>query len=394
MKRIARLYERFPVVGLVLLMILFVCVAVPLSACTIFVLVDGSRVLFFNNEDWYNPKTRIWFVPAGNGYYGCAYVGYDDGWARGGVNTEGLACDWVGGFTEKWEADPRTGVRGNPTQRLLESCSSVEEAIAFFQTHRESDFSRAKILIADRTGASVIIGANDGKLQFEKANLSRGFGYANRTLQEMLPILNKPTVANGATILRACLQKGQYATKYSNIFDLKSGDIFLYQFYERDDSVKLNLAAELKKGGHYFDMPQIRRQLAQPPLALLINMKRFFLDEFPPIPDPDPTLTDHIRNVTVDAMRGTMQQEDYSVEFWKAISPAQKDIKTDLKRYGEFVSIELVEHKNESGNQSNRYRLEFQNATLLMRYVLNEHNKVVLIQSDGAERKPGADLGE
>ena len=25
-------------------------------------------------------------------------------------------------------------------------------------------------------------------------------------------------------ILRACLQKGQYATKYFNIFDLKSGD--------------------------------------------------------------------------------------------------------------------------------------------------------------------------
>jgi hypothetical protein len=394
MKRIARLYERFPVVGLVLLMILFVCVAVPVSACTIFVLIDGSRVLFFNNEDWYNPKTRIWFVPAGNGYYGCAYVGYDDGWARGGVNTVGLACDWVGGFTEKWDADPRTGVRGNPTQRLLESCSSVEEAIGFFQTHRESDFSRAKILIADRTGASVIIGANDGKLQVEKANLSRGFGYANRTLQEMLPTLNKPTVANGAAILRACLQKGQYATKYSNVFDLKSGDIFLYQFYERDDSVKLNLAAELKKGGHYFDMPQIRRQLAQPPLPLLINMKRFFLDEFPPIPDPDPTLTNHIRTVTVDAMRGNMQQEDYSVEFWKAISPAQKDIQTDLKRYGEFVSIELVGRKNESGNQSYRYRLEFQNATLLMRYVLNENNKVVLIQSDGAERKPGADLGE
>jgi hypothetical protein len=210
----------------------------------------------------------------------------------------------------------------------------------------------------------------------------------------MLPKTPEPTIANGVTILRACMQKGQYATKYSNVFDLKSGDIYLFQFHERGDSVKFNLAVELKKGGHYYDMPQIRQQLSQAPLPLLINMKRFFLDEFPPIPDPDPNLTKHIRNINLDAISGNMQQEDYAAEFWKAISPAQKDIQTDLKRYGDFISIALVGRKSESGNQSYRYRLEFQNATLLMRYILNEQNKIALIQSDGAERKPGADLGE
>jgi hypothetical protein len=104
----------------------------PARACTIFILTDTNRVLFCNNEDWSNPNTRIWFVPAGVGYYGCVYVGYDDGWARGGLNTEGLACDWVGGFTEEWKAGPRERcVRGNPTERLLESCASVSDAIAF-----------------------------------------------------------------------------------------------------------------------------------------------------------------------------------------------------------------------------------------------------------------------
>jgi len=394
MKRNLSLLKANTLIRLIFALMLFSFFSVPIFACTIFVLTDGNRVLFFNNEDWTNPKTRIWFVPAGDGYYGCAYVGYDDGWARGGVNSEGLACDWVGGFMEKWEPDPRTCVRGNPTQRLLESCATVEEVIAFFQTHREPDFSRAKILVADRMGTSVIIGASDGILQIEKANKSRGFGYAYRTLDEMLPKASEPSIINGVSILYACLQKGQYATKYSNVFDLKSGDIYLFQFLQKGDSVKFNLSTELKKGGHYYDMPQIRRQLVQAPQPLLINMKRFFLDEFPPIHDSEPNVTKHFRTIILDAIAGKMQQEDYAAEFWRAISPSQKDMQTDLKRYGDLISIELVDRKNENYERSYRYRVEFEKVTLLLRYILDDKNKVLFMQPEGSELKPGADLGE
>jgi penicillin V acylase-like amidase (Ntn superfamily) len=71
--------------------------SLPIHACTIFVLTDTNRALFCNNEDWSETKTRIWFLPAGDGYYGAAYVGFDNGWAQGGLNTEGLAFDWVTG---------------------------------------------------------------------------------------------------------------------------------------------------------------------------------------------------------------------------------------------------------------------------------------------------------
>jgi hypothetical protein len=394
MKQHINLLERIPLVRLGFILILFAFFSIPVSACTIFILTDGNRVLFFNNEDWTNPKTRIWFVPAGEGYYGCSYVGYNDGWARGGVNTEGLACDWVGGYMEKWEPDSRTCVRGNPTQRLLESCATVEEAIAFFRTHREPDFTRAKILVADRMGTSVIIGARDGKLQVEKAIRSRGFGYANRILDEMLPKISEPSIVNGVSILQACLQKGKYATKYSNVFDLKSGDIYLFQFHQQGDTVKLNLSTELNKGGHYYDMPEIRQQLAQASLPLPMNMKRFFLDEFPTIHDPELNITNYIRATISDAISGNMHQADYTAEFWKAISPVQKDMQIDLKRYGDFVSIALVDHKIENGKRSYRYRVDFEKITMLLHYVLDEQNKVLLMQPEGSELKPGADLGE
>jgi hypothetical protein len=98
---------------------------------------------------------------------------------------------------------------------------------------------------------SAIIGAKDGQLLVEKSNQGRGFGYGARTLDRMLTSRSsEPAVTNGAEILRGCLQKGKYATKYSNIFDLRSGDIFLFPFPDRDDQVKLNLEVELQKGPH------------------------------------------------------------------------------------------------------------------------------------------------
>jgi len=40
------------------------------------------------------------------------------------------------------------------------------------------------------------------------------------------------------------------------VFDLKSGEILIFRRSETE--MKLNLAAELKKGAHYYDIPQIR----------------------------------------------------------------------------------------------------------------------------------------
>ena len=368
--------------------------AASVQACTIFVLTDATHALFCNNEDWSNPRTRIWFVPASAGCYGRVYVGYDDGWARGGLNTEGLACDWVGGFSEEWQPGPATQcVRGNPTERLLESCATVEEAIAFFQQHPESDFARAKILVADRSGVSAIIGARDGKLQIEPLNTSRGFGYGFRTLNVRLANAPPATVAVGTEILHACMQEGRYATKYSNVFDLKSGEIFLYPLSETANEVRFNLAAELRRGGHYYDLPQIHQQLAQAPQPLLLEMRRFFLDEFPPVADHEPSVTRHLRTTIEDAMQGAMRPTDYNVELWMKIAPAQKTIQADLQRYGGLTSMALVDRQAEDNRQSLLYRIDFEKAILLMRFVLDGEQRVALIHSEGAERKPGADLG-
>lgn len=80
---------------------------------------------------------------------------------------------------------------------------------------------------------------------------------------------------NAIAILRASKQEGQYATKYSIVFDLKNGEVFLYGPPHWEKPVRMNLAEELKRGGHYFDLPQIEEQRSRKPMALTRAMKKF-----------------------------------------------------------------------------------------------------------------------
>jgi hypothetical protein len=379
--------------GFALVLAVFSILCRSVHACTIFVLTDGDRVLFFNNEDWSNPKTRIWFVPAGTDHYGCVYVGFDDGVAQGGLNTQGLAYDVVAGYKEVMLPEPTLElVRGNPCQRMLETCGTVDDAIAFYRTHR-IDISGVKILVADKTGTSVILGAKDGKLQVDKVTQCRGLGYGAQTLEKMLAASAEPTVANGAKILQACLQKGEYATRYSSAFDLKSGDIFLFQFSGQKDPVKLNLVSELKKGGNYYDMPQIIEQLTHKPNGLLSNMKRFPLDGVRPIPDKEPRVTEHLRAMFLDVINGTMKAVDFTEESWKQVSPTQKDLQAYFKSLGEFAALTLVGCSNEDGQRHYRYKVEFQNATLLYHFILDEQNRHAFGSSEDLEPRSSTDAG-
>src|SRR3954449_6248991 len=110
MKKHTYISRGISLVKLALALALIRLINAPVHACTIFVLTDTNRTLFCNNEDWSNPKSRIWFVPGSDKHYGGVYVGFDDNYAQGGMNTEGLAFDWVAGYTEAWKPDPNVSL--------------------------------------------------------------------------------------------------------------------------------------------------------------------------------------------------------------------------------------------------------------------------------------------
>lgn len=358
------------------------------SACTIFVLSDARRTLFFNNEDYSNPATRIWFQPATKAYYGCAYLGFDDDWAQGGVNQHGLAFDWVATSTNKGyvPAASLQTPQGNPAERMLESCKTVPEAIAFYHRYAEPSFAASTMLIADKTGASVIIRAKNGQLQYELSHQSRGFGYGDEALKKMLRPALPSTLESGLPILRACRQEGQYATKYASVYDLRSGDIYLTSLAGKEESVQLNLAAELKKGGHFYDLPRLPQQLAQPSVPLLPDMKRYLAEGYEPLPADEPAVTALVTKVLKEARAGALQPENFTPTFWQMIGPAQKQMQPELEKLGDLLTIKLIERKQNSW----LYLEDFQKATVLQRIELDAANRIALLKSEAAELKIGA----
>jgi hypothetical protein len=254
--------------------------AIPSArACTIFTISDGERIVCCQNEDFSNPRTRIWFVPGSGTRHGCVYLGFDDGWGQNALNDKGLAYGWVAGFKEEWprQSEMKT-VDGNPCQRMLESCTTVEEAVAFFERHWEESFSYGRLLVADRTGKSVILRANDGKLHAPIVARSQGmghrFGMRGDEATPMLAKISKATLADAARLLEFTRQEGVNATKYSVVFDLKSCGIWLYRFPKQTEPVRFDLRQELDKGPHYYDIPELREQQKQALRPLTVEMKK------------------------------------------------------------------------------------------------------------------------
>lgn len=377
MKKSITLLQRFRSSQISLALFLFFGFVISSSACTIFVLTDENNTLFFNNEDYSNPNTRIWFQSGGEGYYGAAYVGFDNGWGQGGVNTEGLAYDWFAGGKVDYVPDTNLVLaKQNACQRMLETCATVDEAIDFFKTYLEIGFSEATILIADKSGASVVIGARNGEIFFDKSNKNAAIGYGLRTFNNLHGREAAANLADGTEILRQCVQKGKYATKYSSVYDLKTGQITVNQFLNGIESVHFNLFEELEKGGHYYDIPKINQQIKKPLKPLLFNQQRLSLYDFEELTPSVPKITGLVKNIIQNSTKGTLNPDRFTLDFWNILKKEQEGIKAELGQLGSLNSLHLIKEGATNNLTTYSYIIIFENARVLMQFIFDEEQKV------------------
>lgn len=70
-------------------------------SCTVFHASNEDMAFGGNNEDWTDPDTYIYFIPATDTEYGMVIVGYTGSWwIQGGMNEkgvfwDGLACPYL-----------------------------------------------------------------------------------------------------------------------------------------------------------------------------------------------------------------------------------------------------------------------------------------------------------
>jgi hypothetical protein len=352
-------------------------------ACTVFILTDGKHTYFFNNEDFTNTKTRIWFVPKGKGYYGSAYVGFNDGEAQGGFNTKGLAFEWVTVNTDSYVVDPAyvpqknmPRLEGNSSQWMLEQCKTVDEAIKFYQTYSEPAFARSTLVIADKSGASVIIGSKDGKIYFDNTRTCRALGFGEKIFENLYQPATTIQQQEGPGILQKCLVPGAGGTKYSNSYNLKTGDITYYNFANPNENVTINLNDELKKGSHYYESSKIFAQVKEPVRPLALNMNRHILFINKPLVNQAPEFTARIQDMFSTIEAGILKYDAFTENFAGDLRKAEANYKSVYAKFGKLKSLSLIYKGKEDDFDDYSYIIKFDNVTILWQFLVNDQNKI------------------
>ena len=246
-----------------------VLLAPPSFACLVFCVSDGEQVLAGNNEDYFVPDTRMWFVPAEAGKHGRVYFGYADGFPQGGLNDAGLFFDGLALDPQPVTGSPDLPAPpGNLADIAMAECERVEQVIELFELHDRRMFSRAQLFFADKSGDAAIIegdavirkqGTHLVATNFRQSCTPRAevscerYEIASRLLDDAEAV----SVDLCRRVLSATHQESPAATLYSNICDLERGLVYLYHFHDYETVVVIDLEAELAKGARVVEIASL-----------------------------------------------------------------------------------------------------------------------------------------
>jgi predicted choloylglycine hydrolase len=237
-----------------------------LFACLILFITDGKTVLVANHEDWYARDSELTVIPAEGKKFGMLYFDFaSEKTAQGGMNTAGLFFDGTRTpFAPYEENDSKKDCKCYIWTKILEECGTVDEAISYVEKYKIPEMEDVHILFADKRGNSAVVGVYDGKLQIHRREgnhqLLTNFNLTDpsygdelpcqrfATAEKMLGSDSSATVENLEKILSRTHQSD--LTVYSNIYNLTSGEVYVYNRADFTRKVKFNLSTELKKGRH------------------------------------------------------------------------------------------------------------------------------------------------
>jgi hypothetical protein len=238
-------------------------------------MAKNDIVLVGNNEDYNEPRTKIWFVPASKETYGRVYVGFDHSPIydrfQGGMNDQGLFMDMNAVKPTGWRDKPgKPSFQGDLVEQILSHYSTVDEVVEFFQQHNVPDLNILRAPVADSKGNSVIVEWGKGQLQIlykegcyqistnfiqsdyedPKEYPCQRYKIADRILRNA----STPSVGLIRSVLSATHSDYISPTLYSNICDLKKKRIHLYLYHNFEEERVFDLNTALKKGKAEYPM--------------------------------------------------------------------------------------------------------------------------------------------
>lgn len=254
---------------LIILSIIFLSVSLNGSACSMFKITKDGKTIVGNNEDYYNPITRVWFQTGEEGQFGVVNFGFSNNFAQGAMNAAGLVFD---GFAMHYLAVNDTAGKllipnTEYIPHIMHNFSSVHQVKEYIATINLSHLSNSMYLFVDRSGEYLIV-EGDSLILGNDATFALSNFYPSQVSNlDEVPI---PFFQTGRSFIEQnearsdfnyCSQVmenlQQDITQYSSIYDLSAGKIKLHHFHDYEHFVELDLTSELAKGNHEYIIPEL-----------------------------------------------------------------------------------------------------------------------------------------
>jgi len=242
------------------------------SACSMFKITKHGKTMVGNNEDYWNPNTRIWFEKGKAGEYGAAYVGFDNFWPQGGMNQAGLVFD---GFAMDFMAINNTAgkkeLNMNFLKIIMKQCATVDDVKKYLVQYNLSGLETSMFLFVDKSGKYLVVEGDSLITGINEYYVLSNF-YPSQIKNENdidIPIYHKgKKLLAGRTdtglsfctsVMDTMHQERDWGagTMYSTIYDLNEGIIYLYFFRDYKHVVKFDLNKELKKSDFSLVIPEL-----------------------------------------------------------------------------------------------------------------------------------------
>jgi len=245
--------------------------AIPALVCTAFLIARDGVVLAGNNEDWIDRDTKVWFHPAADGRLGRVYFGFSNGFAQGGMNEKGLFFD---GFAlDDDEAAPASrkpydkGL-GQLVDDVMSRCATVAEVLQWFDRY-ELGYGRAQLIFGDAGGDAALVERN--AVVRKKGDFLVGTNFRQSQVDPKKSgcvrwakadsLLREAAGADVDLVRRVLDATHQEITVYSNVYDLRRGEVQLYLNHDFSRGVSFRLREELQRGERALDLPAFVEEL-------------------------------------------------------------------------------------------------------------------------------------
>ena len=240
--------------------------------CSMFKITMYGKTMIGNNEDYWNPNTRIWFEQGKKGEYGAAYVGFDNFWPQGGINQAGLSFD---GFAEDYLAIQDTLGKKNLSadflKDIMKSCATIDDVRKYLIQYNLSGLETSMFFFVDKTGRYLVAEGDSLITGNKECYLVSNFHPSQVKDESEVPIAfyqkgrrflenhRDTTISFCASVMDTMHQEKDWGggTIYTNLYDLNEGTIYLYYFHDYTHVVKFNLNHELEKADYSLVIPDL-----------------------------------------------------------------------------------------------------------------------------------------